>query len=107
MSTKINKKQIKHIASLAKLHLTSEEIDKFQAHLADIVEYFDKLNEVETEGVPPTSQVTGLKNKLRKDEIIHFLKQKNALKNAPSQKKGFFKTKLSVKKDEKSNKSDN
>lgn len=102
MSKRIDKKQIKHIASLAKLHLSQEEIEKFQVQLTDIIKYFDKLNEVDTEGVEPTSQVTGLKNKLRKDEIIHFLKQEKALQNASSIKGGFIKTKLSVHKDEKS-----
>ncbi|MBU0975791.1 MAG: Asp-tRNA(Asn)/Glu-tRNA(Gln) amidotransferase subunit GatC [Patescibacteria group bacterium] len=101
MSINITAKQIKHIASLARIKLSESEVKKFRVQLKDIVSYFDKLNEVDTTGIEPTSQVTGLKNRLRKDEIIHFLKRERALQNAPVKKKGYFVTKSSLKKDAK------
>lgn len=89
---KITAKQVKHIANLARIKLNNDEVKKFQKQLADIIKYFDKLNEVDTKGIEPTSQVTGLVNKLRKDEIRNFLTQEHALQNAPDRKKGYFKT---------------
>ena len=95
---KINKEQVKHIANLARIKLSDKEITKFQKQLANIIDYFDLLNEVETEHVDETSQVTGLVNMLRKDEIRDILSQKHALQNAPDEKKGYFKTKSPLKK---------
>lgn len=94
--SKITKKDVLHIAKLSNIELTDEEIEKFVKQFGDIVGYFDKLNEVDTKGVVPTSQVTGLVNKLRKDEARDFLTQENALKNAPDKARGFFKTKAAL-----------
>ncbi len=89
---KLSEETIKHIASLAKISLEKTEIKKFQKELSSIVDYFNKLNEVNTEGIEPTSQVTGLINKLRDDDIRTHLHQKDALKNAPNCEDGYFKT---------------
>lgn len=61
--------QVRHIAKLARLQLTEEEVAKFSTELTAILEYVDKLSEVETEGVEPTAQVTGLSNCSRTDDI--------------------------------------
>ena len=98
--TKITKKQVKHIAHLARIKLTDKEIKKFQKQLGDIITYFDMLNEVDTEDVESTSQVTGLVNRIRKDEPRDFLTQKHALQNAPDKKDGYFKTLATLKKSE-------
>ena len=95
---KIPVEQVKHMASLARIKLTRDEIKKFQKQLESIIEYFDKLNEVNTKGVEPTSQVTGLVNKLRKDETRDFLSQDHALQNAPNKGRGYFKTLSPLKK---------
>jgi len=89
---RITKKQVKHIASLAKIELTEEEIDKFRKQLGSIINYFDTLSEVDTEGVKQTSQVTGLVNKLRDDIARDFLESENALGNAPDKNDGYFRT---------------
>lgn len=89
---KITRKQVKHIASLAKIELTDEETDKFRKQLGSIIDYFDTLNEVDTKGVEETSQVTGLVNKLRDDIARDFLARENALSNAPDKKDGYFRT---------------
>jgi aspartyl-tRNA(Asn)/glutamyl-tRNA(Gln) amidotransferase subunit C len=95
-SKKITEQNVKHIASLARIKLSKQEVKKFQKQLGSIIEYFDKLNEVDTKGVEPTSQVTGLVNKLRKDEARDFLTQKHALANAPKKERGFFETKAAL-----------
>ena len=66
---KLDKEQVEHIANLARLHLSEEEKEKFSKELSSVLEYMEILNEVDTENVEPTYQVTGLQNVYRKDEI--------------------------------------
>lgn len=68
----ISLNQVKHIAKLARLGLKDEEVEKFSKQLSNIFEYVDMLNEVNTDEVEPTAQVTGLKNVTRKDEVKRF-----------------------------------
>lgn len=65
----ITKDEVRHIAKLAKLKLTEEETEKYTGQLSQILDFFGQLQEVNTENVPETSQVTGLENVSRKDEI--------------------------------------
>ena len=62
--------QVRHIAKLARLQISEEEVKKFSKELTSILTYIDMLNELDTEGVEPTAQVTGLTNVYRKDEIV-------------------------------------
>lgn len=66
---KLDIKDVEHIAKLARLHLTEEEKKKFSRELSSVLEYMDILNEVDTEKVEPSYQVTGLINIYRKDEV--------------------------------------
>jgi aspartyl-tRNA(Asn)/glutamyl-tRNA(Gln) amidotransferase subunit C len=84
---------IKQVAKLANLTLTSEEEEKFSKQLLETTKYIEGLNEVDTSGVEPTSQVTGLENITREDEVKPSLSQEKALKNASSTHNGFFKVK--------------
>lgn len=59
---------IKHIASLARIKLTEKEEEKMKDEMASVLKYIDKLNEVNTEGVEPLYQTTGLVNSTREDE---------------------------------------
>ncbi len=61
--------QVRHVAKLARLRLSEAEVEKFSTQLSSILDYVVILNEVDTEGVAPTSQVTGLENVTRKDEV--------------------------------------
>ena len=79
----ISQDQVRHIAQLARLHLKDEEVAKFATQLSGIFEYVDQLNEVDTEGVEPTSQVTGLENVTRKDEITSFCDPQDLLSCSP------------------------
>ncbi len=67
--TKITKEQVEKVAKLARLKLTPEELDKFTDQLSSVFEYMEILNEVDTDDVEPTSQVTGLENVMREDKI--------------------------------------
>ena len=87
---KLTKGQVLHIAKLAKLHLTEKEVRKFQHELSDILEYIEILNELDTKGVKPTSQVTGLENVFREDGVEKSLTQKEALSGAKNKKEGYF-----------------
>ncbi|MDO8649590.1 MAG: Asp-tRNA(Asn)/Glu-tRNA(Gln) amidotransferase subunit GatC [Candidatus Peregrinibacteria bacterium] len=61
--------QVRHIAKLARLKLSEEEVKKFSTELTQILGYIDILNEVPTDDVAPTAQVTGLLNQFREDVV--------------------------------------
>lgn len=84
---------IKRVAKLANLPLSSDEEKLYQKQLEETLEYVYKLEGVDTKGVDSTSQVTGLENVLRKDEAKPSLSQKDVLKNTKSSYNGFFKVK--------------
>lgn len=65
----LSEENVKHIAKLARLKLSKEEISKFAGQLSDILKHVEQLEEVNTDGLEETSQVTGLKNILSPDEI--------------------------------------
>ncbi len=94
-SAKFSLEDVKHVAKLAKLKLTPEEEKKLAPQLAKILDYVSHLTKVPTDNVEPTSQVTGLTNILREDEIdvSRMLTQEQALSNAPAIHNGFVKVK--------------
>lgn len=65
----LTKDQVAHIAKLAKIKLSDEELERLSPQLSSILDFFEILQEVDTEGVAETSQVTGLENISRSDEI--------------------------------------
>ena len=66
---KLSKKEVENIARLARLRLTPKEINQYSGQLSAILDYVKKMNEVDTEKVEPTSQVTGLTNVTREDNL--------------------------------------
>lgn len=82
--------QVEEIAGLARLALTTEEKKRFGKQLSAILEYATMLDKLDTSGVPPTANVTGLEGVLREDRVEASLAQEEALANAPKQKDGFF-----------------
>lgn len=66
---KLTKEAVLHVARLARLGLTEKEIEKFQTELSNILDYVEMLNEVDTKGIEPTAQVTGLINVMEKDAV--------------------------------------
>lgn len=85
--------EVKHIAKLARIELSDAEVQKFQGQLDIILEYVDKLKEVDTEGVEPTSQITGLVNRLRADNAARYDNVPGILANAPALNHQYIKVK--------------
>lgn len=84
---------VSHVAKLANLSLSKEEKEKFEKQLSSILDYINKLQEVDTKNIEATSQVTGLENVFRKDKVKPSLSQEEALRKAKSTHNGFFKVK--------------
>lgn len=89
-STTLTTKDVQHVAKLANLNLTDTEIKKFRKQLSEVLNYIYLLQEVDTEGVEETSQVTGLTNVLRDDKPSKSLSQNEALSNTKKTKDGYF-----------------
>ena len=86
----ISKEQVKHVAHLARLAVTEDEVEKMADELSAIIKYAEQLNELDTEGVEPTTHVLDMKNVMRKDEPKKWITQEEALKNAPDKQDGLF-----------------
>jgi len=84
-------KDVEHIAALAKLKFTDEEKKKLQAELNKILEYMDKINELDLEGVEPLENINNTENVFREDKAEKCLTKEEALKNAPAKTDDFFK----------------
>jgi aspartyl-tRNA(Asn)/glutamyl-tRNA(Gln) amidotransferase subunit C len=84
---------VKHVAKLANLPLTEEEIKHFEPQLEETLKYIEQLEEVDTKNVEPTSQVTGLENVLDEDVAKPSLSQEESLSNTKDKQNGFFKVK--------------
>lgn len=89
---KIDKSTVEHVALLSRLSLDENELSGHSAQLASIITYISKLNEINTEGVLPTSHaLSTLKNVYRKDVLKSSLSAEEALQNAPLKEGDFFK----------------
>jgi aspartyl-tRNA(Asn)/glutamyl-tRNA(Gln) amidotransferase subunit C len=88
---KIDESVVRHIAKLSRLKLDEKELTKFSSQLEVILSYIDKLNEVDTSKVQPTSHAaSSIENVFRKDELKPSLTPEEALKNAPKKTNGYF-----------------
>lgn len=87
---KISRKEIEHIATLARLYLSEEEKDLYGAQLSSILDYMEKLNELDTEDIEPTSHVLPLSNVMREDIPGHSISREEALMNAPDHTDKFY-----------------
>lgn len=86
----ISREEVLHIAKLAKLRLSEEEVGLFQEQLGKILEYFRKLEEVDTAGVEPLKHVIAMENVFREDEPRKSLPPEEALQNAPKRHADYF-----------------
>ena len=87
----ISKKEVQHIAKLARLGLTEKEIAKFQKELSSILDYVEKLKKINVAKVEPTSHPLAVENVMREDEARS--KKQNLLDLAPETKNGYVKVK--------------
>ncbi|MCX7793225.1 MAG: Asp-tRNA(Asn)/Glu-tRNA(Gln) amidotransferase subunit GatC [Thermodesulfovibrionales bacterium] len=87
---KISLEEVSHIAHLARLSLSEEEKERFSLQLSNILTYMEKLNELDTSKIEPTSHVIPLKNVFRDDRVESSLLSEDALRNAPDRVDNFF-----------------
>jgi len=82
---KITPQEVSHVANLARLHMSQEEIEAMALQLDDILTYVAKLNELDTEAIVPTTHAISIVNAFRDDEMKPSLVREKALANAPQQ----------------------
>ncbi len=87
----ITVKDVEHVANLARLNLSAEEKEQFAGQLDAILKYADKLNELDTSNIEPTSHVLPLANVMREDETRPSWPIEQVLANAPDEEDGHFK----------------
>ncbi len=86
----IDREQVLHVARLARLRLTDEEVETMAGELSGILEHVDRIGNLDLEGVEPTSHVVALENVWRADEPRPSLPHDVALANAPEPQDGAF-----------------
>ncbi|RME88094.1 MAG: Asp-tRNA(Asn)/Glu-tRNA(Gln) amidotransferase subunit GatC [Anaerolineae bacterium] len=87
----LTREEVEHIATLARLRLSDEELERYREQLSAILDYVAKLQELDTSDIPPTSSVLTEATPLRADEPRPGLEREALLRNAPAQEKGQFK----------------
>ena len=86
----ISREEIIHIAKLAMLDLSEQEIDNYTKNMQEILGYAEMINNLDTSNIDETIAATEQKNVFRKDEVIQPQAREELLKNAPSQDEGMF-----------------
>ncbi|HEY6771203.1 MAG TPA: Asp-tRNA(Asn)/Glu-tRNA(Gln) amidotransferase subunit GatC [Solirubrobacterales bacterium] len=86
----IDREQVEHVATLARLKLTEEELERMAGELSGILEHVDRISELDLEGVEPTSHVIALENVLRPDQPRPSWERDEMLERAPDPASGAF-----------------
>jgi len=90
-ATKITLDQVRHVARLARLEWSPEQEERLRADMDEMLSYVDKLNELDTKDVAPTTQVGEAGTPMRDDEMTNQPDAPAMLANAPSAERGYFK----------------
>ncbi len=90
---KLSRKQVEHVARLARLGVDEPEVEKFAVELSNILENFEILKQVDTTGVPPATHAVPLESVFREDESLPSYPQSDVLANAPREEESCFKVK--------------
>ncbi len=93
---KISKQEVEHVAKLGRLELSEQEQEKLTDQLSSILTYVEKLNQLDTKGVEPTSHVLDINNVMRDDVAAESLPQDVALANAPDKAAGHYRVPLII-----------
>lgn len=96
MANIISDETIEYIGILAKLELSDQEKEEAKADMGRMLDYIDKLNELDTDGVEPMSHIFPIHNVFREDIVTGGDDHENILRNAPEQKDGAFKVPKTV-----------
>jgi aspartyl-tRNA(Asn)/glutamyl-tRNA(Gln) amidotransferase subunit C len=91
---KLSREEVLHIAALAKVGVTDEDVENFREQLSNILENFEALQKLDTTGIPPTAQSVALQNIIMCDEVRLSLPTEEVLANAPQREEDFFKVKI-------------
>jgi aspartyl-tRNA(Asn)/glutamyl-tRNA(Gln) amidotransferase subunit C len=86
----LSREEVLHIAELARVGLSDEDVAKFQEQLSDVLDHFDTLKALDTEGVEPTAYPLPLESVMRDDEVLPSLPRDEVLANAPQAEEGAF-----------------
>ncbi len=86
----LSREEVLHIARLARVGLSEEDVATFQEQLSEILDHFETLRQLDTEGVPPTSHPLSLESVMRPDEVRPSLPREEVLANAPLADEGAF-----------------
>jgi aspartyl-tRNA(Asn)/glutamyl-tRNA(Gln) amidotransferase subunit C len=86
----IDRKDVEHVARLARLALTEAELERMRVELAAILQYIEKLEAVDVEGVEPTSHAVPLVNVMREDEVEPSADREAMMRNAPDRSGEYF-----------------
>ena len=89
----LTRDQVEHVAELAKLALTDQEIETYREQLSAILAHAAVLESLDTEAIAPTATVLPLRSIFRTDEVNASLSQSDALANAPAKREGYFQVK--------------
>lgn len=88
---KVSREEVLHIAELSQLNLEEDEIEQFQHQLSQIMDWQEKLNQLDLEGVEAMIHVLDMKNVSRGDQEKHSLSREETFKNAPAVEGDYFK----------------
>lgn len=91
MPQPLTEDQVRHVAKLSRLKLTDQQVQHFTTQLGHVLEYIDKLSELDVDGVEPMAHPTSMTNKLRDDVVAEALPIEQVLANAPASDPPFFK----------------
>jgi aspartyl-tRNA(Asn)/glutamyl-tRNA(Gln) amidotransferase subunit C len=89
----LSAEEVKKIASLARIYLSEQEVEKFRKELSTVLDYVEDLKQVNVEGLEEVSQVTGLVNVQRNDVVVDHGNREEIFSQAPEMKDGYFKVK--------------
>jgi aspartyl-tRNA(Asn)/glutamyl-tRNA(Gln) amidotransferase subunit C len=95
--TELTREDVLKLARLARLSLTDEEVEEFRKELSEVLQYVAQLDTVDGNGLEPTTQVTGLKNVMRDDEVVDYgVSPADLLRLAPQSQDGHVKVKRMI-----------
>lgn len=88
--SRISDETIEYVGILAKLELSEQEKEQAKKDMGRMLDYFDKLNDLDTTGIEPMSHITKVQNVFREDMVINVDEHEKTLKNAPGKKDNMF-----------------
>lgn len=91
MEKKIDEAQVRKVAKLSRLDLSDDEVGRLSGELSAVVEYIEKLNELDVDGVEPLAHCLPIHNVFREDVVKESLSNEDALANAPQRHEEYFK----------------